>query len=181
MNWMRLIYDLLNKNTFGYGERLMTKKPTAMLVKATLGTENAIKYRHSSNSLFHFMKKKEYLTNIIQEKCIYPRYFIEDIGYMQIASPNYKIEQMGVLGICFCDIPLAGIWQKEYVEYDKDIPGFSPADKMKSHTDFYGEFAIAFSKEWAEKRNIQPIHYQVNDSELIESNRLAFLKAIELV
>ena len=28
-----------------------------------------------------------------------------------------------------------------------------------THTDFYGEYGIAFSKEWGEKNNLQPIHY----------------------
>ena len=39
------------------------------------------------------------------------------------------------------------------------------SDEIKSiknnytHTDFYGEYGIAFSKEWGEKNNLQPIHY----------------------
>lgn len=157
----------------------MDKKKEHILLKAAPGSVKPIKYRHSSNALFHFMKKDEYLTTALQEKCIYPRYFLEDIKYMGMSTSAFRIEKVGVLGICFCDIPLGNILKKEFLEYDPVIPELSNGTMQKSHIDFYGEYAIAFSKEWAEKHNIQPVHYVLSDSDEIRKTREAFQKSVE--
>ena len=52
-------------------------------IKKEIGT-NTTKYIQSSNSLFHFMKKIEYLKTEISEKCMVPRYFDEDASFYNL-------------------------------------------------------------------------------------------------
>lgn len=84
----------------------------------------------SSTTLFHFMKKKEWLVKTLQEMKMSPRYVLEDY-------PTFK-EKYLILMKCFCDIPLSNI---------------------SNHTNTYGKYGIGLSKKFAYKNFISPVQY----------------------
>jgi hypothetical protein len=90
----------------------------------------------SSQSLFHFAKKIEYIINIL-ENGFKPRYCKEygwGTNYIDFAVPM----------VCFCDIPLT---------------------QIKEHTKFYGEFGIGVSPSWIrDHKTITPVHYIAQQS-----------------
>lgn len=122
-------------------------------------------YAQSANTLFHFMKKEEYLKNILINKAIVPRYCVENIGYLGICDDEIQYEEVAVLQKCFCDIPFHKLTQKfELRGEGENYEVLEKDDKMKAslnntHPDFYGGYAIAFSKKWGEEHSLQPIHY----------------------
>ena len=103
----------------------------------TVGYQPAVQ---SANTLFHFEKKSEYLFSIIEKMAIVPRYCVEDIDYLDIG-----IEEIAYPMLCFCDINL---------------------HKIQEHMNFYGQYGIAFSKQWGISRGIQPIQY-VNPNSIL--------------
>lgn len=122
-------------------------------------------YAQSANTLFHFMKKVEYLEEILEKKAIVPRYCKEDLEYLNIEDgKNFFIEAF-VLQKCFCDIPFHKLTESFQLQATGDnYLNLSESEKSRvqnkyTHPDFYGEYAIAFSKRWGEKNNLQPIHY----------------------
>lgn len=86
----------------------------------------------SSNSLFHFTKKYEYLTSILEIGFL-PRYVIEDYTSLESVIPKLAIPM-----VCFCDIPLTHTLE---------------------HTDHYGKYGIGLSKDWANSKDINPVAY----------------------
>ncbi len=123
----------------------------------TLESEPIVNFSQSANSLFHFMKTKEYLETALSKKALTPRYCLEDIDYLYIMSGKTEIPKIGVLEKCFCDIPLHKIYLPCDIKPYNHTKELKPNEK--SHAGFYGPFAIAFSKDWCIKKNLQPIHY----------------------
>lgn len=101
---------------------------------------------YRTSSLFHFTKEPGVLLKILETGVI-PNYCLEDLSYF-----NRKLN-VGVPMISFCDIPL------------------TRTSMFKAR---YGEYAIGLSKEWALKKQINPILY-VNDERILVS--LGFLRA----
>lgn len=62
-------------------------------------------YAQSANTLFHFMKKQEYLNSILRRRAIIPRYCIETIDYLNIRNGTRLFNEVAILQKCFCDIP----------------------------------------------------------------------------
>jgi len=117
-------------------------------------------YRHSSNSLFHFMKKPEYMNQILKTKKMYPRYCKEDVKYLSISLENEPFDEVAILQTCFCDIPLHRITDTLKCSVNIFNKGKNHKEnRLYSHTDLYGEYAIALTKSWGERTGIQPIHY----------------------
>lgn len=122
-------------------------------------------YRQSANTLFHFMKEAKYLNDILNRKAIIPRYCIENIEYLKIKQGDNNFKEIAVLQKCFCDIPFHKLSEKYSLNgvgenFDKlSDEEKKSASSNNTHTDFYGEYAIAFSKKWGETHNLQPIHY----------------------
>lgn len=122
-------------------------------------------YVHSSNAVFHFMKEADYLEKAILKKGLSPRYYEEKIDYLGLHDESQNaINIMLVLQSCFCDIPLHCIGKRFPLKVIDDTNGLDEEIIKKlnagsTHTDFYGEYGIAFSKAWAQKKNIQPVHY----------------------
>lgn len=87
----------------------------------------------SANTLFHFVGHIKYLFSIIEKMAIIPRYCVEDVDYLDIG-----IDEIAYPMLCFCDINL---------------------HKIQEHMDFYGQYGIAFSKQWGISKGIQPIQY----------------------
>lgn len=71
----------------------------------------------------------------------------------------------------FCDIPFHKLTENFILNgkgdnYEKMTDEEKKSlSKNNTHTDFYGEYAIAFSKSWGEKENLQPVHYLNNHSQ----------------
>ncbi len=129
-------------------------------------------YVHSSNSLFHFMTSPKYLTDALKRKALCPRYCNEDIEYLSIVRDGAAFNEVSVLQKCFCDIPLGNIIKRFPV---KLIDNNSLSDEEMrciphefSHPDFYGKYALAFSKKWGEINKLQPIHYLSNDADVVK-------------
>lgn len=98
----------------------------------------------SSNTLFHFTSKLEYLLGII-EKGFLPRYSLEDLSYFGIgvAADGTRWET-GVPMVCFCDIPLSMI---------------------RDHLSVYNGYGIGLSKDWGRLNGIAPVLYCEENSQ----------------
>lgn len=117
-------------------------------VKKELGIKST-KYVQSANSLFHFTNKIRYLKEEIKGKCMVPRYCEEDASFLNLDN----LQTIAYPMICFCDIKLHNIF---------------------SHAEYYGHYAIAFSKDFGIKNNIQPIMYLNINSQYCTSLQKAF-------
>lgn len=122
-------------------------------------------YAQSANVLFHFMKKPDFLTFSLKNKALIPRYCIEDISYLNIVVDDYPYNKIAVLEKCFCDIPFHQLTASFYLQgigesfNQLPIAEQEGAQQNNTHPDFYGKYALAFSKEWGESKHLQPIHY----------------------
>lgn len=88
----------------------------------------------SANSLFKFMGQLDYLKDIIKNLAIKPRYYEEDLSYLEIE----ELDKIAIPMSCFCDIHL---------------------NKLMPHMELYGYYGIGLNKEWGLKKGIQPIQY----------------------
>ncbi len=98
-------------------------------------TESIIGFSSTSaNVLCKYMTKPEYLHEILRDMAIKPRYVPEIIDYFREDS----LQSVSIPMICFCDIPLV---------------------KVRSHSQYYGEYGIALDKKKCMTKNVQPITY----------------------
>lgn len=127
-------------------------------------------YAQSANTLFHFMKEPQYLKEILLKKAIVPRFCKENIEYLRIRCGEKDFKEIYVLQKCFCDIPFHKLTEVfKLTGLGETYESLSDSEKFvlsqnNTHLDFYGEYAIAFSKGWGEKNNLQPIHYLNDES-----------------
>jgi hypothetical protein len=94
----------------------------------------------SSNTLFHFTSKLDYLFNILENN-FSPRVCIENISPItdnEIAIPM----------VCFCDIPLS---------------------QIGNHSKQYGNYGIGLKKSWGTKKGVTPVTYYHSNSKQILS------------
>lgn len=94
----------------------------------------------SSNCLFHFTSKLEYLTDIFT-RGFQPRYCLEDIKLTNTRS--IRGMNTGIPMTCFCDISLS---------------------QISNHIKTYGNYGIGLKKEWGIKNHLNPIIYLNQDS-----------------
>ncbi len=140
-------------------------------------------YVQSANTLFHFMKREQWLKDILSRRAIVPRYCVENIEYLRICDGETAFEEAAILQKCFCDIPFHKLMQTfSLCGEGEAFECLDADDKFKAannntHPDFYGEYAIAFSKKWGESHNLQPIHYLNKES----SHTRDFTKTFEMV
>ncbi len=128
-------------------------------------------YAQSANTLFHFMTKPEYLDSVLRRRAIIPRYCVETIDYLNIHNGTRAFNEAAILQKCFCDIPfhkLADTFSvngvgEVYESLSKDEQ--AGLEKNNTHFAYYGEYAVAFSKSWGERKNLQPVHYLNKDSQ----------------
>lgn len=88
----------------------------------------------SANILCNYMRKSEYLKDIIKNMAFIPRYFEEKLDYLNLT----EIQSISFPMTCFCDIPLS---------------------KVGNHIKNYGAYGIALDKQIYQKKDIQPIQY----------------------
>lgn len=110
-------------------------------------------YFQSANSLFHFMKEANYLHTALSQKALVPRYCREDISFLKLKINDDVFDEIAIPQKCFCDIPLHNITSKLQIDSKTEAVCFH------DHTSVYGEFAIAFSKQWGELHHLQPVQY----------------------
>lgn len=129
-------------------------------------------YVQSANTLFHFMKERQFLTDILDRKALVPRYCNEDIPYLNIEIAGKKINKISILQKCFCDMPFHKLSEKNKISVVDDEITESEKEHIEnssSHTDFYGEYAVAFSKRWGEENGLQPVVYVNSKSDYTET------------
>lgn len=99
----------------------------------------------SSNALFHFTPKAEYLIGILSDNFI-PRYCYEETNL------NLDLERGKKMGaipmVCFCDIPLS---------------------QINNHVKTYGNYGIGLTKEWAIKNKLNPLIY-INENSVLANH-----------
>lgn len=107
----------------------------------------------SSDTLFHFTSKIEYLENILKNN-FSPRACLETVyGSEELGFPD---AEWAFPMVCFCDIPLS---------------------QVKSHMDTYGRYCIGLSKDWGIRNKISPVLYHYKDS----PNHNAILKVVDKI
>lgn len=128
----------------------MSKKPYNVDEAKPRYSEN-LKTEQRANAVFNFMKEPRFIQKILSESAITPRYNFEVIDYLKI-----NFSKIAFPMTCFCDINLY---------------------KIKSHTSLYGEYGVAFDKEWAINNKIQPVHYVNIYSDMIKDFTTAYTGA----
>jgi hypothetical protein len=98
-----------------------------------------------SNTLFHFAKSRETL-KLILKSGFWPRYCLEDVGWLGYYSYEYVAYPM----VCFCDIALS---------------------RISENVGFYGEFGIGLTRQWAEANGLNPILYVAGENNVTSSFR----------
>ena len=104
----------------------------------------------SANTLFHFTRSPDNLINILIDG-FYPRCCMENLefiykhGTSQLSTTGFAIPM-----VCFCDIPLS---------------------QISNHVEKYGGYALGLSKEWGESNGINPVMYELPNSNAIETIR----------
>ena len=102
----------------------------------------------SSNSLFHFTPRAEYLIGILTND-FHPRYCYEEISLTSSEEIKAtKKVQCAIPMVCFCDIPLG---------------------QIKNHIKTYGSYGLGMTKEWGIKMNLNPLIYLNQNSQLSNS------------
>lgn len=84
----------------------------------------------SSDCLFHFIRQRDWLLEILERRAFQARFVYEDL-------PPLK-QKLGIPMKCFSDIPLGVI---------------------KKHMSVYGSYGIGIKKSFAKKNNLSPIIY----------------------
>lgn len=100
-----------------------------------------------SNTLFHFTTKLDYLIDIL-ENGFWPRYCLEDRSWLKKINPLTgkvypQADDAYYPMVCFCDIPLS---------------------KILDHINFYGQYGIGLTKEWAVENHLNPLFYIADQS-----------------
>ncbi|HEP1832920.1 TPA: abortive phage resistance protein [Streptococcus suis] len=115
--------------------------------KEELDNFEVIQSKITANALFNFMREYSYLEKAILNMAICPRYYPEDISYLNLKYNSKDLTEWYIPMTCFCDIPL------HQISYHAEGNSILLNDKG------YGKFSIAFHKEFGIRKGIQPIHY----------------------
>lgn len=94
----------------------------------------------SANTLFHFVGKIEYLFDILEKCCLYPRYCAERYSFLPSDFPPLIFPMK-----CFCNIYL---------------------EKLQLHCKEYGSYGIGFKRDALLRRGVQPVQYINEASDL---------------
>ena len=100
----------------------------------------------SSNTIIHFTKTKESLEGILTNN--FKVHYCKEAIVLANQPLTFHVPM-----VSFCDIPLS---------------------EIKNHIDKYGEYGIGMTKQWAERRGLNPVLYVENNSDLSKSYRTAY-------
>lgn len=115
---MKATEEIKNKYTFIVSE-----------VEHEIKKYDYISPKQTADTLFNFMKEREFLERTIKNKKISARYCKENVEYL-----NLGISEIAFPMKCFCDINM---------------------HKLGEHLAWYGYYGIAFSKKWGMKQGIR--------------------------
>ncbi|OEE77347.1 hypothetical protein A1OQ_22070 [Enterovibrio norvegicus FF-162] len=101
-----------------------------------------------SHTLFHFTKNIEFLKDILVSG-FWPRYCLEDSSWYGGKDFNTAYPM-----VCFCDIPLS---------------------RVGEHVEFYGNFGIGVTREWANSNGLSPVLYLNHNTPMHKSLSSLFL------
>lgn len=141
-------------------------------------------YAQSANTLFHFVTKDTYLQAALQRRALVPRYCTENIEYLELGNEPHKFSEIQVLLKCFCDIPFHKLADSFTVQgTGASFNSLNPSEKDEiekhnTHFDYYGRYAISFSKKWGEKSGLQPIQYINTEADFSRSFSSTIKKAL---
>lgn len=113
-----------------------------------LSDEEYFPSKLSANALFNFMKEYDYLERAINKMAFSPRYYSENVEYLQLKYNGTRLKEWFIPMTCFCDIPLHQISM-----HAEGIDGGG-----------YGKFGIALHKKFGIDKGIQPIQYLNSNS-----------------
>lgn len=99
-----------------------------------------------SRTLFHFTKSLDIL-KLILAGGFWPRYCSEDVRWHGQADAQTVAFPM----VCFCDIPLS---------------------RISDHVNFYGQYGLGMTREWATANGINPIWYLAGENPIAEELRM---------
>lgn len=108
----------------------------------------------SSNALFHFTTKAEYLIGILRETFI-PRYSYEETK-LDISAAASGVKKGAIPMTCFCDISLS---------------------QIQNHIKTYGSYGIGMTKEWGVRKKLNPIIY-INEGSALANHYLSLVNNI---
>jgi Putative abortive phage resistance protein AbiGi, antitoxin len=98
-----------------------------------------------SRTLFHFTKSLDTLKLILSEG-FWPRYCAEDTRWHgQIDAQSVAFPM-----VCFCDIPLS---------------------RISDHVNFYGQYGLGMTREWATVNGLNPILYLAGENSVMAALR----------
>lgn len=66
----------------------------------------AVQSKITANALFNFMREYSFLEKVIFNMAISPRYYPEDISYLNLRYNGKDLTEWYIPMTCFCDIPL---------------------------------------------------------------------------
>lgn len=121
--------------------------------KYNCGNERHTPSKIQADTLFTFTTRLDYLVQSIQNKMISPRYYSEDVKYLNISKKKAAYPMK-----CFCDINL---------------------HRISLHLEWYGYYGLAFPKKWGMERGIQPVQYINPNSELCKDFSETFKKMLK--
>ena len=88
-----------------------------------------------SHTLFHFTRSLDALKSILVSG-FWPQYCMEDMSWQN--TPGINATFVAVPMVCFCDIPLS---------------------RIEEHVNFYGNFGIGMTRDWAVTNGLNPLMY----------------------
>lgn len=101
----------------------------------------------SSSSIIHFTKTSESILGILENN--FKLFYCREKIFFSDGPVDFRVPM-----VSFCDIPLS---------------------EIKDHISKYGRYGIGLTKEWAERKGLNPLLYVVKNSNLAQSFRSAFL------
>jgi hypothetical protein len=107
------------------------------------GTPDAV-VTVSSNTLFHFTNNYENLRGILERE-FQPRFCLETF-----LNSGQVVSEFAFPMVCFCDLPLS---------------------QTGTHLGFYGNYGIGLTKTWGRIRQISPVLYAPEESQVVENLR----------
>lgn len=103
----------------------------------------------SSNTLFHFVNKREYLIDILQNN-FRARYCLEKLDCIFPEEKRTNYWSIAIPMTCFCDLPLSNTYK---------------------HLEEYGGYGIGLTKSWGRSKGLSPILYVHDNSPLKKAVR----------
>ncbi|WP_099224204.1 abortive infection system antitoxin AbiGi family protein [Listeria costaricensis] len=130
--------------------------------------DNYFEYHQSANTLFHFMGKLEYLLLSLKKICLFPRYVLENVEYLNLEYKEKQIKWVSFPMLCFCDINF------------HMLSMHAEGNPLNGNRDGYGTYGLGLDKKWCEQNGLQPISYLNGKASQTESLRLLFNRGLDL-